>query len=74
METLIKPSTIFDLCSIQMITSEEIQILTLLYQPIIGPQAVSLYMTLTTLASRKWETPLTQNTVDTSFSVAIVKY
>ena len=44
-----------------MITSEEIQILTLLYQPIIGPQAVSLFMTLNTLAIRNRETTLTHH-------------
>lgn len=74
METLIKPNTIFDLCSIQMITSEEIQILTLLYQPIIGPQAVSLYMTLTTLASRKRETSLTHHLVLQLLNISIEEF
>ena len=44
----IKPNTEFELCVTQMMTSEELKILTLLYQPIIGPQALSLYMTLIT--------------------------
>ena len=44
----LKPNTTFDLSPIQMMTSEEIQVLTLLYQPIIGPQAVSLFTTLNT--------------------------
>ena len=51
--TIIKPNLQFELCVTQMMTSEELQILTLLYQPIIGPQAVSLYITLNTLANRK---------------------
>jgi len=50
--TMIKPNTEFELCVTQMMTSEELQILTLLYQPIIGSVAVSLYMTLNTLASK----------------------
>ena len=50
--SIIKPNTQFELCVTQMMTSEELQILTLLYQPIIGPQAVSLYMTLTMLGSK----------------------
>ena len=49
---MIKPNTEFELCVTQMMTSEELQILTLLYQPIIGSVAVSLYMTLNTLASK----------------------
>lgn len=48
-----KPNIEFELCATQMMTSEELQILTLLYQPIIGPRAVSLYMTLNTLGSKK---------------------
>ena len=51
--TMIKPNTEFELCVTQMMTSEELKILTLLYQPIIGPQALSLYMTLTTLGSKR---------------------
>lgn len=50
--TIIKPNLQFELCVTQMMTSEELQILTLLYQPIIGPQAVSLYITLNTLANK----------------------
>lgn len=50
---MLKPNTEFELCVTQMMTSEELQILTLLYQPIIGSQAVSLYMTLNTLASKR---------------------
>lgn len=50
--TTIKPNLQFELCVTQMMTSEELQILTLLYQPIIGPQAVSLYITLNTLANK----------------------
>ena len=50
---MIKPNTQFELCVTQMMTSEELKILTLLYQPIIGPQALSLYMTLTTLGSKR---------------------
>ena len=44
-----------------MMTSEEIQVLTLLYQPIIGPQAVSLFTTLNTLALKKQEQSLTHH-------------
>lgn len=44
-----------------MMTSEEIQVLTLLYQPIIGPQAVSLFTTLNTLALKKHKQPLTHH-------------
>ena len=44
-----------------MMTSEEIQVLTLLYQPIIGPQAVSLFTTLDTLALKKQEQSLTHH-------------
>lgn len=74
MEMPIKQNTLFDLYSIQMITSEEIQILTLLYQPIIGPQAVSLYMTLNTLASRKRETPLTHHIVLQLLNISIEEF
>ena len=49
----VKPNTKFELCRMQMVTMEELQILTLLYQPLIGPVAVSLYLTLNTLANRK---------------------
>ncbi len=48
----VKPNTKFELCRMQMVTMEELQILTLLYQPLIGPVAVSLYLTLNTLANR----------------------
>lgn len=44
-----------------MMTSEEIQVLTLLYQPIIGPQAVSLFTALNTLALKKQEQSLTHH-------------
>lgn len=44
-----------------MMTSEEIQVLTLLYQPIIGPQVVSLFTTLNTLALKKQEQSLTHH-------------
>ena len=57
----LKPNTTFDLSPIQMMTSEEIQVLTLLYQPIIGPQAVSLFTTLNTLALKKQEQSLTHH-------------
>ena len=57
----LKPNTTFDLSPIQMMTSEEIQVLTLLYQPIIGPQAVSLFTTLNTLALKKQEQSLTNH-------------
>ncbi|MCU7203306.1 replication initiation and membrane attachment family protein [Turicibacter sanguinis] len=57
----LKPNTTFDLSPIQMMTSEEIQVLTLLYQPIIGPQAVSLFTTLDTLALKKQEQSLTHH-------------
>ncbi|MDB8438531.1 replication initiation and membrane attachment protein [Turicibacter sanguinis] len=57
----LKPNTTFDLSPIQMMTSEEIQVLTLLYQPIIGPQVVSLFTTLNTLALKKQEQSLTHH-------------
>ena len=57
----LKPNTTFDLSPIQMMTSEEIQVLTLLDQPIIGPQAVSLFTTLNTLALKKQEQSLTHH-------------
>lgn len=57
----LKPNTTFDLSPIQMMTSEEIQVLTLLYQPIIGPQAVSLFTALNTLALKKQEQSLTHH-------------
>lgn len=57
----LRPNTTFELSPIQMMTSEEIQVLTLLYQPIIGPQAVSLFTTLNTLALKKHKQPLTHH-------------
>ncbi len=39
----------------QRVTTEELQILILLYQPLIGPVATSFYLTLNTLATRGQE-------------------
>ena len=48
----VKPNTKFKLYGIQRVTTEELQILILLYQPLIGPVATSFYLTLNTLATR----------------------
>ena len=48
----VKPNTKFKLYGMQRVTTEELQILILLYQPLIGPVATSFYLTLNTLATR----------------------
>jgi len=53
---LIKPNFKFKIVGQVMLTSNDIQSLTLLYQPIIGSDAFSLYTTLATLPSKNLHT------------------
>jgi len=48
----VKPNTVFEIKSISTITADEIQILTLLYQPLIGSQTISLFLTLYAMGAK----------------------
>jgi len=45
-DQVVKPNTQFEIKSAVTLKVDEIQILTLLYQPLIGPEALSLFLTL----------------------------
>jgi len=52
MEKEIKPRTTFELKANLALTVNEIQTLTLLYQPLIGPEAMSLFFTLNSMGGQ----------------------